>query len=194
MTDAEAEADGSGTAGDPGGSGAVHDTTRQTRTFGGVTRTAGTFRGAARAVTPVVGKALEAGIVVLYIGLLTAVLYGGVVPDYRTAAGAAVGDRALATAADRIEAAVPPNATAVESEVRVDLPTSIRGGAYRVKAVNDTALVLDHPVGAVSGRTDLVVPPAVGSVNGSWSSGSPNAVVVRGGPDGLRVRLEDRRT
>ena len=36
-----------------------------------------------RATSTVVGKALEAGLVVLFVGLLTAVLFGNVVPTHR---------------------------------------------------------------------------------------------------------------
>lgn len=143
-----------------------------------------------RAVTPAVSKALEVSIVVLYVGLLSTALYGGVVPDYRTAAGERVGERTVAAAADRIEAAVPPNAAAVEREVRVDLPEAIRGDGYRLRAENGT-LVLDHPRDAVSARTPLALPPAVASVRGTWDSYETAVVRVRSGPDGLSVTLTD---
>lgn len=51
-----------------------------------------------RAVSPVVGKALEAALVVLFIGLVTTSLYGSVLPSYRTTAGDGVGERTLASA------------------------------------------------------------------------------------------------
>ncbi|WP_101295614.1 DUF7266 family protein [Halegenticoccus soli] len=142
-----------------------------------------------RAVTPVVGKALEASLVVLFIGLMTATLYGGLVPEYRDAAGAEIGDRTLVAAAERIEGAVPPNATRVESEVEVDLPRTIRGEAYRIRA-NDTAVALDHPSTAVGGRTRLVLPSSVVSVSGEWSSRENATVAVRSVPNGLTVELE----
>ena len=66
-----------------------------------------------RALSPVVGKTLELGIVVLFVGLLTTVLLAGVVPDYRTATGKELGERVLTTAAQEIEHAVPPDRKSV---------------------------------------------------------------------------------
>ncbi|WP_254546218.1 DUF7266 family protein [Halomarina pelagica] len=144
-----------------------------------------------RGVTPVVGKVLEAGIVVLYIGLLTTTLYGGVVPGYRSTAGDAVGDRTLAAAAERIQQAVPPEAEAVDVRVRVDLPPTIRGERYRIRADGET-LVLDHPHPAVGGRVRLALPPQVARVEGSWTSDEPAVVRVRGADGGVVVRLKER--
>jgi hypothetical protein len=142
-----------------------------------------------RAVSPVVGKALEAGVVVLYVGLLTATLYGGVVPDFRSAAGAEVGERVLAQSAERVQQAVPTAASRVEARTRVSLPRTIRGQAYAVRT-DDRALVLDHPAPGVGGRARLALPGAVSSVTGNWSSREPAVVVVRSdGAGGLAVRL-----
>jgi hypothetical protein len=143
-----------------------------------------------RGLSPVVSKTLELGLVVLYLGLVTTALYGGVVPDYRTAAGQSVADRTLASGAERVEAAVPPNATHVAVERRVSLPTTIRGEQYRVEATNRTTLALRHPNPAIGGRVRLVVPDAVVSVSGEWRSGSPAAVTVSRNATGLVVRLE----
>ena len=144
-----------------------------------------------RAVSPVVGKALEASIVVLYIGLLSATLYGGVVPEYRTAAGAEVGERVLAQSAERVQQAVPTEARAVHVRAEVSLPRTIRGEPYAVRTDN-RSLVLDHSAERVSGRVTLALPETVESVSGNWSSGEPAVVVVRGTEetDGLAVRLE----
>jgi hypothetical protein len=143
-----------------------------------------------RAVSPAVGKTLELGIVVLFVSLLTAALYGGVVPDYRTAAGAEVGDRTLVAAAEQLEASVPPNATSVQSEHHVDLPRTIRGEQYELHATNET-LVLTHPDPAIAGRTPLALPDAVVTVSGSWRSGDDLLLVVDGTSRGLVVELED---
>ncbi|WP_134669410.1 DUF7266 family protein [Halorussus marinus] len=142
-----------------------------------------------RGVSPVVGKALEASIVVLYVSLLGATLYGGLVPEYRTAAGAEVGDRVLSQSTQRVQQAVPPTARAVETRVRVALPATIRGRGYSIRAQNRT-LVLDHPRDGVGGRARLALPAAVESVTGNWSSGEPAVVAVRGDADGLTVALE----
>ena len=142
-----------------------------------------------RGLAPVVSKALEAGIVVLYVGLLVAALYGNVVPGYRTAAGAEIGERALATAAERVQQAVPPAARAVDARYRVDLPRTIRGRGYRIRAAGRT-LVLDHPHPAVGREAELALPPRVARVEGTWSSREPSVVRVTDAPGGLVVRLE----
>lgn len=141
-----------------------------------------------RAATPAVSKALEVSIVVLYVGLLSTTLYGSVVPDYRTAAGEQVGERTITVAAERIERAVPPNATQVTREVRLDLPTTIRGDGYRIRVVEST-LVLDHPSERVSTRTELALPESVVHVEGAWSSHDTAVVRVRTTTDGLHVWL-----
>lgn len=136
-----------------------------------------------RGVSPVVGKSLELGLVVLFLGMMTTALYGGVVPNYRTAAASEVGDRAVVAAAERIETAIPPNATRVHAEIGVDLPATLRGRGYRVRARNDT-LVLAHPNDAVDARTRLALPSAVGNVSGTWNSGGDTVVVVDSGESG----------
>ncbi|WP_208023479.1 DUF7266 family protein [Halorussus pelagicus] len=143
-----------------------------------------------RAVSPVVGKALEASIVVLYIGLLSSTLYGGVVPDYRTAAGAEVGERVLAQSAERVQQAVPTDARAVRVRTEISLPRTIRGETYAVRT-DERALVLDHPADRVSGRVALALPETVTSVSGNWSSRESAFVIVRNEETGgLAVRLE----
>jgi len=143
-----------------------------------------------RAVTPAVSKSLEAGVVVLFVALVTAVLLGGVVPDYQRAADARVGDRVLAAASAEVESAVPAavGARTVDRSHRADLPARIGGRQYRIR-VDGRDLVLDHPDRAVSGRSRLVLPSRVDRVEGSWESGGPTVVAVHGGPDGLVVEL-----
>lgn len=141
-----------------------------------------------RAVSPVVGKTLEAGIVVLFLALLTTTLYGGVVPGYRTAAGQAVGERTLASAAERVQQAVPPNASRARGRYEVDLPRTIRGAAYHLR-VDDRDLVLDHPAAGIGGRVRLALPGYVIDVDGEWSSRDRPVVAVRNAPDGVEVRL-----
>lgn len=143
-----------------------------------------------RGVTPVVGKTLEAGLVVLFIGLLSTSLLGGAVPAYRTAAGDAVADRTLANAGQRIQQAVPPAAWAVDVRLRVALPETIRGTGYEIRA-RDGVLVLDHPDDAIGGRLPLALPASVVRVEGSWTSVRPAVVRVRTAPDGLVVRLAE---
>lgn len=141
-----------------------------------------------RAASAVVGKALEAGLVVLYVGLVTSALLGGVVPGYRTAAGEAVAERTLAAASQRVQQAVPPGATAAGARVRVSLPDTIRGRAYEVRA-SDRTLVLVHPVPAVGTSARPALPSSVVALAGRWESTAPAAVVVHPAGDGLVVEL-----
>jgi len=141
-----------------------------------------------RALAPVVGKGLEALIVLLYIASLVATLHGGVLPEYRTTAAAEVSDRTLSTAADRIEAAVPRRASAVDVTRTVALPDTIDRATYRVRAANG-ALVLDHPDPALSGRVPLALPERVVTVEGTWESDDRTVVRVRGGGGRVRVIL-----
>lgn len=143
-----------------------------------------------RATSAVVGKALEAAIVVLYVGVLASALFGGVVPEYRTAAGAEVGERVLAEASQRIQQTVPANATEVEARVRVGLPRTIRGSPYEIRT-DGRSLVLDHPDPAIARSTPLALPETVTTVEGNWTSRESSAVVaVERAENGLLVRLE----
>lgn len=145
-----------------------------------------------RGVAPAVGKALEVGVVLLYVGLLTTALYGGAVPTYRSAAGAEVADRTLVAAAERVEDAVPPAARRVAVRHRVDLPATIRGANYRIVADGE-ALVLDHPEPDIGGRVRLALPERVVSVTGEWRSHDDAVVVVRSVDGGVEVRLAEER-
>jgi len=144
-----------------------------------------------RAVAPAVGKVLEIGVVVLFVGVVTTALYAGVVPDYRTAAGDEVGDRVLVAAADGIESTVPPAGRSVTAERRVDLPTTVRTANYRLVA-DDGRLRLAHPHDAVTGSVRLALPDRVARVEGTWRSGAETVVRVESTPEGLVVRLVNR--
>jgi hypothetical protein len=137
--------------------------------------------GADRGVVPVVGKALEVGLVVLYAALVTTALYGGVVPDYRTDAAEATAERALSRVADRVEdvadAATGADVRRARVRASVDLPPTLRGAGYRVTAASDS-LVLDHPRAGVGARVALVLPPSVDRVGGEWRSGPGEPLVV----------------
>ena len=146
------------------------------------------FARADRAVSPTVGKALELGVVVLYVTLLVTALYGGVVPTYRTAAGDELADRTLAAAADRIEGTVPGNVARTRRTVRLGLPETLRGTNYYLR-VRDRTLALDHPNPDVGGQTRLALPDDA-IVSGNVSSGDDAVVVVRADDAGVTVRLE----
>lgn len=140
-----------------------------------------------RGLVPVVGKSLEAVIVLLYVAALVTTLHGGVLPDYRTATAAELSDRTLASTADRVEATVPPRSTAVDVTQEVEIPAAIDGATYRIRAANGT-LVLAHPDDDLSGRLDLALPDRV-SVTGSWESDDRTVLRIRGTTDRIRVVL-----
>jgi hypothetical protein len=145
-----------------------------------------------RGVAPATSKLLEVALVVLYIGLMSTTLYGGVVPDYRSAAGDEVAERTLATASQRVQQAVPPAGAHVRASARVDLPATIRGRHYQVH-VRGRRLVLEHPSLDVEATTWLALPDSVVRMSGSWSSDATARVVVRGTDHGTVVRLVEGR-
>ena len=132
-----------------------------------------------RAMTPVVGKTLAIGIVILYIGGMTTILFGGVVSEYRTTAGAEVGDRVLATAGGSIEQSVPAANGTVAVNRTLDLPPTIRERSYELELVGGR-LRLHHPNPAIGGDLSLSLPPTVTVQNGTWQSGSKLNIRVHG--------------
>lgn len=143
-----------------------------------------------RGVTPAVAKSLELGITVLFVALVTTVSLAGVVPEYRQATDARVGDRVLAAASGEIATGLPPATRSVTSRYRVDVPATIGGQGYALR-VDGRDLVLDHPEPAVAGRLRLGMPARVTRVEGRWDSGAETFVVVTGDQDGLVVTLQD---
>lgn len=143
-----------------------------------------------RGVTPVVEKLLTIGIVVIFIGSTTAILYGSAVPGYRDAVGSELGDRVLASAADQIQSSVPPNATAVSGRGTVDVPRTIRGEPYEIR-VDGRSLVLDHPSRAVAGRLRLSLPDHVEAVSGTLDSRGADEVRIEPVDDGVAISIED---
>lgn len=132
---------------------------------------------AERAIAPVVGKTLEIGLVLLYVSVVTATLYGTVVPEYRTAAGVEVGDRVLVSTVDRIQAGTATVGRNVSVRERVDLPERIRGQSYAIRTEGAT-LVLDHPHPEVDGQIPLVLPDRIAAVRGVWHSDRPAHLLV----------------
>lgn len=145
-----------------------------------------------RGLTPVVSETLLIGLVLLYIGLLTAVLYGSVIPAYQTTSGAAVGDRVLATATEHVQQGVTPTHR-LDARISIDLPATINNRAYSLRTANRT-LVLDHPHPEIGGRARLALPESVRAINGSWRSHAPLAIRVVGNETGYRIRIDNDAT
>ena len=144
-----------------------------------------------RGLSTVVEKLLSLSVVMLYITLLTTVLYGGSLPAYRGAVGEQLGERTLAEATAEVERAVPPPGRDVAASRRVDVPATIDGAGYRIRA-NGTHLLLDHPDDEVGGHARPAVPGRVTNVTGEWESGGDTVVTVGGSRDNVTVRLEER--
>jgi hypothetical protein len=142
-----------------------------------------------RAVAPVVGKLLAAGIAIMYIAGTTTLLLGGVVPEYRTAAGAELGERVLSTAAGGIEQAVPDAGGAATVRVRIDLPSTIRNAGYSLELRNRT-LRLEHPVDGIGGRARIEIPSQVTVTDNTWQSGDQLIVEVSGRPAERTISLQ----
>jgi hypothetical protein len=142
-----------------------------------------------RAVAPVVGKLLAAGLAVLFVAGTTAALLGGIVPAYRTEVGGELADRVLAEAAASVERAVPDTDATTSVRIRVDLPASIRGTAYTL-VLRDGRLLLDHPDDRLDAQTTVGLPPGVATAESRWESGG--SLVVRVSEHGANrtVRLE----
>lgn len=141
-----------------------------------------------RAVSAVVGKALEASIVIIYIGLLTTTLYAGVLPEYRTAAATEVADRTVAEVSSDLQTAVPSSTATDRTEHQVDLPATIRGETYWIR-VQDGELVLEHPHSDVGERAPIVLPGSVTSVEGEWRSDEQTIITAQRSGNTIEVRL-----
>ena len=142
-----------------------------------------------RGLSTVVEKLLSLSIVLLYITLLTTVLYGGTVPAYRGAVGAELGERTLAETTARIEQTVPPAGRSATASRRVSLPATIDGATYEIRA-EDGKVVLDHPDPDIGGQTRPVLPARVDTLTGTWQSGGNMVITVSGARGDLTVRLE----
>lgn len=142
-----------------------------------------------RGLSTVVEKLLSLSVVVLYITLLTTVLYGGAVPTYRGAVGAELGERTLAEATAKIEQTVPPRGASAAATRRVTLPSTIDGAAYTIR-FEGAQLVLVHPDEDIGGRTRPVLPDRVTTTTGEWRSSTETVVTVSGSRGNLTVRLE----
>ena len=145
-----------------------------------------------RGVSPVVGKLLASGLAVLYIASVAGLLVGGLVPDYRATTGEEVGERVLATAADRVEQAQPATDGTATTRVEVDLPATIRDEQYRLEFRNRT-LHLVHPDDGLDARTRLALPPNLTVTNGTWHSGDRLVVRVRGPSSNRTLSVEDEK-
>jgi hypothetical protein len=133
---------------------------------------------------------MEVAVLVLLTALLTTAMFGAVVPTYRSAAGAELGDRTLARSAAAVERGVPATPGVYERfshTERVDLPDRIRGSAY-VVAADGERLRLEHPRAGVGGSVRPALPNGT-RVEGSWRSDRPARVRVTAGGGATVVRL-----
>lgn len=141
-----------------------------------------------RGLTPIISKALEIGIVLLYIGVLTTVLYGSVIPEYRTATADEIDDRVIATAAERVQQTVPPPTRHLDARFTVELPATIRDRMYSIRASN-RSLILHHPHPNIGGRVPLALPKTVSKIEGKWQSHGPLVIRIVSEESGYVIKI-----
>jgi hypothetical protein len=122
---------------------------------------------------------LVAGIVVLYVGGIGMILFGGVLPAYETETSAEISERVLATAATGVEDAVPASDGYVESRTVVDLPATIGGTSYTIR-ISGQSIELSHPDPGVGAETRLAVPAGLRIPKQRWESGTGLVVEIQG--------------
>lgn len=142
-----------------------------------------------RAVSSVVGKVLAIGIAVLYIGGMTAILFGGIVPDYERETGEELADRVTARVAGHIEQAVPEANGTVDTRRTVPLPATIEQHSYTL-TVRNGVLALNHSDGTISAQTQLRLPEHVTVTDGTYHSGDPLVIRVTGTAGNWTLSLE----
>lgn len=142
-----------------------------------------------RGTTPVVSKTLAIGIALLYVGGMTTLLYGSVIPGYQAETGEELSDRALAAAAGEIEQSVPQARGEINRTRTVSLPDRIREERYRIE-LSGRRLLLDHPDRELGAETTLSVPEAVELDESSWRSGEDLVIRVTGPIENRTVRID----
>ncbi len=137
---------------------------------------------------------LTVGLVTLYVLGTALLIYGGVIPEYRTAAGVELSDRVLVETAGTLQTsttALNPETSHGTVMREVTLPSTINGATYRIRAV-DSQLVLEHPQPAISSTQPLVLPTYVETISGSWNSTDPTVIQIHQVAETGRVRIELR--
>lgn len=143
-----------------------------------------------RGSSTVVGKLLSLAIILLYITLLTTVLYGHNIPAYRATVGTELGERTLTEATARVEQTVPPASESTAMTHRVELPATINGAAYDIRT-DGTAMVLDHPDSDIGTRSYPVLPDRVTTLTGAWHSGGQLVITATGPGDDITIQIGD---
>lgn len=143
-----------------------------------------------RAVSPVVGKLLAAGITLLFVAGMSTTLYGGVVPGYQAAAGDELGERVLATAVSAVESADPPVGGTVDTQRTLTLPATIDDTAYTLVLSNES-LRLAHPDAGIGAETPLALPDRTTVAESRYHSGTDLVIRVDGPADNRTVRIEN---
>jgi hypothetical protein len=141
-----------------------------------------------RALSPVIEKTLSAALALLFVGGMTGLLLGGVVPGYQSMANEELSERTLATAAGHLEDAPPETDGRVNSTTTVSLPSTIADTGYWLVLQNDS-LLLEHPDSNLEREVTLAVGENITLEASRWSSGSRLSIHVRGPPDNRTLSL-----
>lgn len=132
-----------------------------------------------RAVSPVVEKTLATTIVVLYIGAMTTLFVGGIVPDYRGATGQEIAERTHATVLAEIETTIPETEARTTAQTRLEVPATIRATGYDL-VLDGGELRLEHPADSIGVRSRVWTPDDVTIADSRVDSGADLLIVLEG--------------
>ncbi len=138
-----------------------------------------------RGLTSVIGEALAIIILLGVLGILSALLYGDIVPNAESTATIEESDRIL----DRIERRVgdiPHSMGQVRAEFVLSIPETIQGDRYRIYGAN-RSVALSHPSLAVDRQRQL--PHFITSSTGSWHGDGPLVIHIAGNRDGIAIEI-----
>ncbi len=139
--------------------------------------------------------AVDAGLVLVYLLAIGAILYGSAVPTYQAAASERVADTVLTdsvrTITDVVSTRPAPATEQVAGRTRldIDLPETIDGQPYRVVSDGRT-LRLEHPDPALGSAVVLPFDRKLTRIEGSWTSTEPAGIELQtNGDNGYVVNL-----
>lgn len=113
-----------------------------------------------RGVSTVTAKTLELAIGILFIAVVTALLFGVTVSEYQAAVGEELAERTLDRLATQITAAIPADSVRLNRQVRVQIPARIHSQQYQITAISTeqgAILALTHPSDRIAAQRVVAV-------------------------------------
>ncbi|WP_330631335.1 DUF7266 family protein [Halocatena halophila] len=138
-----------------------------------------------RGLTSPVSEALAIIILLGVMGILSALLYGDIVPSAETTATIEESDRVLDRIARRV-GDTPHTMGQVRAKIILSIPETIQGDRYRIYGEN-RSVVLSHPSLAIDRQRSL--PHFVTSSTGSWHGNGPLVIHIAGNRDGIAIEI-----